>query len=200
MEKNQRYQEECNLVVYINKFLGDELKYEFDKIFSNTLFLDGIIDDNWYEDYYYKQSSKFHRKHAVLNIYSPPSKRFLEEAKISLIEDPLDLCGVVRVNAELETERYEYQGKIKEIPPISIDLHVNLKCFESIKFQILNALSLRMNIKVKLVLVADVLKKIERSKSMPMTIKPRELDISVFNWYGVKDFEIFTILPQDTEC
>lgn len=157
--------------------------------------LAGQVDDGWYDDHYYKEASVFHGKRVRLEIHSPPDTGDLERGRNNFMEGSGDLCGVARINAGVEPEKHEYRGEKFESEPVYLDIHLPPHAFETISNQAAKAYGHRLAMRATMTLVGDALLSIKREKYMPLQLKPRELDTSTFNGYGVRRFELL-IFPK----
>ena len=160
------------------------------------LTLSGQIDDAWYDDYYYKDSSAFHQKPVRLDLHSPPNPEDIERERTFFMEGTGKICGVARINAGVEPKRFDFNGEEHESEPVYIDLFLCPDVFAAICDQAIEAYNNHLNMRATMTLVGDALQQIKRDPRMPWPLTPRELDISVFHGYGVKSFEIQTTLGK----
>lgn len=159
---------------------------------SRHLKLTGQIDDKWYDAYYFKHDSLFHQKTVCLEIHSPPNPESIEEERANFMGGVGKLCGVAKIKAGVIPESFEINGVNHELEPVYVDLFLSHDAFAVINDQALDAFKNQFSIRATIILVGDALQQIKRDKTMPLLLKPRELDTTVFNGYGVKSIEIFT--------
>lgn len=134
-----------------------------------------------------------------LELHSPSNPEAIgRERKFFMKGIEKEICGVARINAGLEPMRFDLNGEKYESEPVYIDLLLSSDAFTAICDQAIDAYNNHLYMRATMTLVGDALQLIKRDPSMPRLLKPRELDISVFNGYGVKYFEINTIRSKST--
>lgn len=183
---------ECELVVNLFHYGNVETSYDANTGLSRRLVLLGRIDDDWYEDYYCQGDSPFHDKPVRLDVHFKLDEE-IARIRADFMGGTGDPCGVVRVTAGLEPDRFELHGESVETEPVYIDLLLSADAFGAIYRQAADAYDHRLVMRVRMILVGDALLSITRDKKMPLRLNPRELDISAFNGYGVKSFAISTV-------
>jgi hypothetical protein len=194
MNEDRSEERECELVIEFFHYGNVESSYDAKTGLLRCLVLLGQIDDKWYDDHYYRGDSAFHDKPVRLEIYSKPDEESLERIRVDFMGGTGDPCGVVRVTAGLEPERFSFHGDGEDVEtePVYIDLFLSPDAFEAIRRQAAEAYDHRLIMRANMTLVGDALLAMNRDETMPFGLKPRELDISVFNGYGVRSFVIST--------
>jgi hypothetical protein len=190
MDEAWSKERECELIIDLLHYRGVESKYDPKTGLSSRLVLAGQIDDDWYDDHYYHEPSVFHGKRVRLEIHSPPDMADLERGRTNFMEGSGDLCGVARIKEGVEPEMHECRGEIIESEPVYIDIHLPPNAFETISSQAAKAHGHCLAMRATMTLVGVALLPIKREKTMPLKLKPRELDTSSFNGYGVRRFEL----------
>lgn len=196
MNEDLAKERECELLIDLFHYHGVESKYYPKTGLSSRLVLTGQIDDGWYDDYHYQEPSVFHGKRVRLEIHSPPDQDDLERGRTNFMKGSGDLCGIVRINAGVEPEQHEFRNEIFESEPVYIDIHLPPNAFERICSQASKACCHLFALRATMTLIGDALLSINRDKTMPLKLKPRELDVSSFNGYGVRSFELLTRLEK----
>lgn len=183
---------ECELVVNVDHYCGLRSSYDVKNGLLQAFKLSGkIIDED--SSPYINKPAPFNNKPVRIEIYSKTDEEFLERICMDYTGGMGEPCGVVRVNAGVKPEQYENPyGEIDEFQPVSMDLFLTPVAFESIRRQVVEAHSLQLILRMQLTLFGEALLPLVRDKRMAVTIKPHELDVSVFHGYGVKHIVIFT--------
>lgn len=105
-------------------------------------------------------------------------------------------CGLLNVRAGTESEKFEFNGKLREVEPITATLVMDGDSFETIHRQAANACCHQRNMRATITLVGTALPSPRGSKNL----RPQDLDISANRAYGIKSFELSTDAASETQA
>lgn len=130
--------------------------------------------------------SRFHGKPVRLEISSPPDPEWLDE--IRKTRGVAHACGLVRINAGVESERITLDGGAVEDEPLVAMVVVSADAFEVIRRQAAEAYDHRRVMWANVKLAGDPLPNSDKSLGY---ICLKDLDVSERRGYAVRSFEIF---------
>jgi len=198
MPEDQSTERFCNLNMLLIRYSGVSTTYEIKGGIKRKFSLSGHIDDPYQTPLgdiqdFGEGDSAFDRKPVRLEIHSSPDPEWLGWLKH--IRDTPSIshaCGLARVNAGVEPEKFELFGETVEDAAVRVVLAVNADAFEAIQSQAAEAYDHRRILQAKVTLIGDSLPQADTSEvsTLDLWLKPKDLDVSKVQEYGVSDFEI----------
>lgn len=198
MPEEQSKERFCDLRMLLFRYGGVSTTYDAKGGIKKSFSLSGHIDDPYQSPLgdiqeFGEGDSVFDGKPVHLEIYSPPDPDWLEWPKH--IRDKPSIshaCGLASVNAGVEPENFELDGETVEGDAIRVVLAVNADAFEAIRSQAAEAYDQRRILQAKATLIGDALPEPDEPpvSALGLWLKPKDLDVSKAQEYGVRDFEI----------
>ena len=141
MPEGQSKERFCDLRMMLFQYGGVSTTYDVKGGIKRRFVLSGHIDDPYRTPLgdiqeFGEGDSAFHGKPVRLEIYSPPDPEWLGWPKH--IRDTPSIshaCGLARVNAGVEPEKFELDGETVEGSAVRVVLAVSADAFEAIRRQ-----------------------------------------------------------------
>ncbi|MFQ5757756.1 MAG: hypothetical protein ACE5H7_16880 [Acidiferrobacterales bacterium] len=194
MREEQPQERHCDLRMLLSRYSGVSTTYDAKGGIKQSFTLSGHIDDPYQNPIgdiqeFGPGDSVFDGKPICLDVYSPPDSDWLGWPKH--IRDTPSIshaCGLAAVTAGVEPEKFELFGETVEDAAVRVVLAVNADAFEAIRSQAAEAYDHRRILQAKVTLIGDTLPETDRPAVSPL--KPKDLDVSKAQDYGVRGFEI----------
>ena len=189
MPEGQSKERFCELSMMLFRYSGVSTTYDAKGGIKQSFNLSGHIDDPYRTPLgdiqeFGEGDSVFDGKPVRLEIYSPPHIR--DTPSVS------HACGVARVNAGVEPERFELDGETVEGDAILVVLDVSADAFEAIRRQAAEAYDHRRIMRATVTLIGDSLPQTDTPtmSTLDAMLWLKDLDVAKVQDYGVRGFKI----------
>lgn len=166
----------CGLSVVMFRFgVKTSISYDAKTGLKGRLVVSGWIDDHFYD-------SHFHNKPVLVEISSPPKTGWSREL-LGVTDDDKN-CGLVQINADIEPERFEFDGEVDETEePVKVMLEVSTDVFEMFRHQVTEAYERRLIMSAHVNFIVP-----QKDSSGGILLK--DLDVSEPRNYAVSGFKL----------